>query len=50
MRILLTNDDGIMAEGIYILAKELEKEYDITIAAPETQKVHKVMPLLFIAL
>ncbi|NLL81069.1 MAG: 5'/3'-nucleotidase SurE [Tissierellia bacterium] len=38
MRILLTNDDGIMAEGIYILAKELEKEYDITIAAPETQK------------
>ena len=38
MKILLTNDDGIMADGIYILAKELEKEHDITIIAPETQK------------
>lgn len=38
MKILLTNDDGIMAEGIYILAKELEKEYDVTIVAPESQK------------
>lgn len=38
MKILLTNDDGIMADGIYILAKELEKEHDITIVAPETQK------------
>ncbi|WFA08291.1 5'/3'-nucleotidase SurE [Tissierella sp. Yu-01] len=38
MRILLTNDDGIMAEGIYMLAKELEKEYDVTIVAPESQK------------
>ncbi len=26
MKILLTNDDGIMAEGIYELAKELEKK------------------------
>jgi 5'-nucleotidase len=38
MRILLTNDDGIMAEGIYTLAKELEKEYEVTIVAPESQK------------
>ena len=29
MKILLTNDDGIMADGIYILAKELEKEHEI---------------------
>ena len=38
MRILLTNDDGIMAEGIYALAKELDKDYEVTIVAPETQK------------
>ncbi len=38
MRILLTNDDGIMADGIYTIARELEKYYDVTIVAPETQK------------
>lgn len=38
MKILLTNDDGIMAEGIYILAKELEKKHEVTIIAPETEK------------
>ncbi|MDR7854998.1 5'/3'-nucleotidase SurE [Tissierella sp.] len=38
MRILLTNDDGIMAEGIYTLAKELEKEHEVIIVAPETQR------------
>lgn len=38
MRILLTNDDGIMAEGIYALAKELEKDYEVIIIAPETQR------------
>jgi len=38
MRILLTNDDGVMAEGIQALAKILEKDHDITIVAPETQK------------
>lgn len=37
MRILLTNDDGIMAEGIYALAKELEKEHEVIIIAPEFQ-------------
>ncbi len=38
MRILLTNDDGIMADGIYTMAKELEKDYEVIIVAPETQK------------
>lgn len=38
MRILLTNDDGIMADGIYTMAKELEKDYEVIIIAPETQK------------
>lgn len=38
MRILLTNDDGIMAEGIYALAKELEKEHEVIIIAPEIQR------------
>ncbi len=38
MRILLTNDDGIMADGIYAMARELEKDYEVIIVAPETQK------------
>lgn len=38
MNILLVNDDGIYAEGINILARELEKDYNITIVAPDEQK------------
>lgn len=38
MRLLLTNDDGIGAEGLYILAKELEKEHQVVIAAPHVQR------------
>lgn len=38
MKILLTNDDGIMAKGLYTLARLLEKENEVTIIAPETQK------------
>lgn len=38
MRILITNDDGIMAEGIHVLAKELEKDHEIIIVAPESQR------------
>ncbi|MBU5424790.1 5'/3'-nucleotidase SurE [Tissierella pigra] len=38
MRILLANDDGVMAEGIYTLAKELEKEHEIIIVAPDMQR------------
>lgn len=38
MRILLTNDDGIMAEGIYTLAKELEKRHEVIIIAPDSER------------
>lgn len=38
MRLLLTNDDGINAKGLHTLAKELEKEHEIIIAAPSSQK------------
>ncbi|GFN37147.1 5'/3'-nucleotidase SurE [Tepidimicrobium xylanilyticum] len=38
MRVLLVNDDGIHSEGIRILAKELEKDYEVIVVAPEEQK------------
>lgn len=38
MKILLTNDDGINAEGIQVLAKHLEKNNEVIIAAPSEQK------------
>ncbi|AYD40251.1 5'/3'-nucleotidase SurE [Clostridium fermenticellae] len=38
MKILLTNDDGINASGIYALAKELEKSYELVIVAPDNEK------------
>ena len=38
MRILLTNDDGIMAEGIYTLAKELEKKHEVIIIVPDSER------------
>ncbi len=38
MKILLTNDDGIYAEGIYTLAKELKKIGTVTIVAPDSEK------------
>ena len=34
MRILLTNDDGITAPGIQLLAKELRKKYEVLVVAP----------------
>lgn len=37
MRILLTNDDGVMAEGIRTLAKALQKEHEVIIVAPEKE-------------
>ncbi len=37
MRILVSNDDGINSEGIYLLAKELKKIADVTVVAPEKQ-------------
>lgn len=38
MRLLLTNDDGISAKGIYALAKELEKKHEVIIVAPYNEK------------
>jgi 5'-nucleotidase len=38
MKLLITNDDGIHAEGIYVLARELEKEHEVIIAAPDDQR------------
>ena len=48
MNILLTNDDGINAEGIEILAKALIKEgHKITIAAPNVENSGKSHAITF---
>jgi len=38
MEILITNDDGIYAEGIYALATALKKAGNVTVVAPDTQR------------
>ncbi|MDP8212656.1 MAG: 5'/3'-nucleotidase SurE [Candidatus Zapsychrus exili] len=38
MKILLTNDDGIEAEGLWAIYKELKKFADVIVVAPDTQK------------
>lgn len=38
MRLLLTNDDGISAKGIYALAKELQKDHEVIIVAPDSER------------
>jgi 5'-nucleotidase len=38
MRILLTNDDGIHAEGIYALYLELKKIAKVTVVAPDSER------------
>lgn len=38
MRILITNDDGLFADGILTLAAVLEQEHDVTVVAPHTQR------------
>jgi 5'-nucleotidase len=38
MEILITNDDGIYAEGIYALAVALRKAGNVTVVAPDTQR------------
>lgn len=38
MRLLLVNDDGINSEGIHKLAKEMEKEHEVTIVAPSDER------------
>ncbi|HBA62154.1 MAG TPA: 5'/3'-nucleotidase SurE [Elusimicrobia bacterium] len=38
MEILITNDDGIYAEGIFALAEALKKVGNVTVVAPDTQR------------
>lgn len=38
MRLLLVNDDGINAKGLHTLARELEKYYELTVVAPDSEK------------
>lgn len=38
MEILITNDDGIYAEGIYALACALKRAGNVTVVAPDTQR------------
>jgi 5'-nucleotidase len=38
MEILITNDDGIYAEGIYALATAMKKVGNVTVVAPDTQR------------
>jgi len=38
MNILITNDDGIGARGIQIIARRLEKSHNILVVAPDSQK------------
>ncbi len=38
MEILLTNDDGIYAPGIQLLAKELRKKHNLTIVSPDRER------------
>lgn len=38
MEILITNDDGILADGIFALAASLKKIGNVTVVAPDTQR------------
>ncbi|MGM0502041.1 MAG: 5'/3'-nucleotidase SurE [Bacillota bacterium] len=38
MKILVTNDDGIFAPGIRALCRELEKDHDVTVVAPDRER------------
>ena len=38
MNILITNDDGIRADGIIELAKEISKYHNVYVVAPDTQR------------
>jgi len=37
MKILLTNDDGILADGLIALYEELKGDFELSIVAPETE-------------
>lgn len=38
MKILVTNDDGIFADGIYKLAKTLSNDHEVFVVAPDRQR------------
>jgi len=38
VKILLTNDDGVQAEGLRILAETLGKDFDVVVAAPDRER------------
>ncbi|QTA38413.1 5'/3'-nucleotidase SurE [Thermosipho ferrireducens] len=38
MKILVTNDDGVTAQGILCLARYLSREHTVTVVAPETEQ------------
>ena len=38
MNILITNDDGLNAEGIRVLAEEISKEHKVYVVAPDTER------------
>ncbi len=38
MKILVTNDDGIDAEGLVVLARELRKEHEVWVLAPDRER------------
>ena len=46
MRILITNDDGIGAEGIRVLAKWARKLGDVTVAAPKVEQSAKSQSII----
>jgi len=37
MKVLLTNDDGILAEGLIALYEELKGDFEVSVVAPETE-------------
>ncbi|MBW2193392.1 MAG: 5'/3'-nucleotidase SurE [Deltaproteobacteria bacterium] len=38
MKILLTNDDGILAEGLWALYKRFSKKHSVTVVAPDRER------------
>lgn len=38
MRILLTNDDGVNAEGLQVLSRRLSADHEVWVVAPDTQR------------
>lgn len=38
LKVLLTNDDGVFAKGIISLAREMSKNFEVTIVAPDRER------------